>query len=553
MQKISLKAGIAAGSLLLGSALTSCDRQEEKDARAEDPRPNIVLFFTDDNAFTYWGFGGGPDLSPRIDGIRAAGLEATEFYCSASVCTPSRYSLHTGKFAGRSEHPEFVEAFPEDEPYNIIWNTFLDGSRETTMGDILREAGYFTGFVGKWHLGFDRSPFQLPGDADPFDPEVDKVLKEYQSAVVEHVKKEGGFDFAASIVPQNNDDNFVDALQYHNLEWYAKGAMDFIDHAKREGRPYFLIVNITTHHGPCHTESIESDIRITQAGVVEGLEKVMPERSTIYERIMEKGYPVDFKTAGTLWTDDCVGSILDYLERKKVNNNTAVIFTTDHNRFDGKATCYQGGVHIPFVMQWPGVIEPGSTTNKRMMLTDLLPTFAEMAGSRVPDTLEIDGRSRMEWLMDPVMLEDDDETLFFEFGYTRAVISGKWKYIAYRLPEDKLKDMKNNRVSRAWSIKGMLSDEPCIFRYPHYFDADQLYNLEEDPDEQVNLAYDAEYDGIVLQMQETLKNYTATFRNVFEIKEPDPFYTSSEYRELAEKARQSIDMDQFYWYRKGCY
>lgn len=536
---------------LLAGGVSSCKLGKEEKISRSDRRPNIIMFLTDDNDFSYWGFGGGPDLSPNIDDIVNEGVEATQFYCAAPVCTPSRYSLHTGRYAGRCKDVNFRETYPEDQLYNIIWNTFLSEDEDYTLGDMLQEAGYTTGFVGKWHLGFDRSPFQLPHDADIFDPAVDSVLKAYQAAVVAHVKK-FGFNYAASIVPQNNDDSFVDALQYHNLEWYAKGALDFIEMNRNNDQPFFLIVNITTHHGPCHIESINADIRITQAGIVEGLDKVMPPRSSISERIMEKGYPLDFKTAGTVWTDDCVGAILEKLAKNKLEDNSAVIFTTDHNRYDGKATCYQGGVHIPFGMKWPGKIKAGTKTNKRMSLIDLMPTFAAMAETGIPDSILIDGQNRLDFLLKSKNVRKDDEVLFFEFGYTRAVLAGNYKYIAFRLPESLLDNMKNGKVKESYTFRGRTGDEPSVLRYPYYFDADQLYDLDEDPEEQNNLAYDPEYQGILKQMQERLKNYTESFRNPFPVENPDPFYTSAEYQLLNEAARD-IDMAQYYWYRKGCY
>ena len=100
----------------------------------------------------------------------------------------------------------------------------------------------------------------------------------------------------------------------------------------------------------------------------------MPPRESIDERIMEKGYPDDFKTSGTVWTDDCVGSSLIRSGATGLQKIQPVIFTTDHNRYDGKATCYQGGVHIPFGMKWPGVIKPVTVTNKRMEYTSGIST-----------------------------------------------------------------------------------------------------------------------------------------------------------------------------------
>ncbi len=545
------KFGISSSIIILGS-FTSCNFTKEPVPVRMDERPNILLFVTDDNASTYWGFGGGPDLSPTIDQIAREGIEATQFYCTAAVCTPSRYSLHTGKFAGRCSDSTFLKSHPENQPYNITWNTYLDSEREFSMGEIMKKAGYNTGFVGKWHLGFDASPFALPENANPYDPEVDVVLKTKHKALSQHIKETGGFDYVASAIAGNNDDIGVKALQYHNLEWLAKGARDFIEKNKDSDHPFFLIVNITTHHGPCHIESIDNDINITQEGIVEGLENIMEPRSTIYERIMEKGYPVDFKTAGTVWTDDCVASVLEKITEYEMDKQTAVIFTTDHNRYDGKATCYQGGVHIPFLMKWPGVIKAGTKTNKRMQMTDLLPTFAEMAKVELPDSLQLDGKTMLSFFTNPKKIKNDKDDLFFEFGYTRAVLSGQWKYIALRFPDQLLENMKNGKVNQSYAIRGQQVSEPSILRYPYYFDADQLYNIKDDPDEQINLAYNPEYEGKLKQMKAILTNFTSDFNHPFELENPDPFYISNEYRNLNAKAR-NIDMEQFYWYRKGCY
>lgn len=537
------------GTCLAMGSLICCSGNKSAHTENKDHRPNIILFFTDDNDFSYWGFGGGPDLSPCIDSIAAAGITASQFYCTSSVCTPSRYSLHTGKYAGRCTHEEFHTAFPEDQPYNIIWNTFLDPQKEKTLGQLLQEAGYFTGFVGKWHLGFDFSPFNIPKNGDPFNPLIDSLLKAQQKAVVSHVEKTG-FNFAASVVPANFDDDKVDALQYHNLEWIAKGALGFLDTCRKQEKPFFLIVNITTHHGPCHTESIDHDIRVTPEGIVDGLKGIMPPRETIYERIMEKGFPVDFKTAGTVWTDDLVHSVLSRANKIFSQESTAVVFTTDHNRFDGKATCYQGGIHIPFLMKWPGKIPAGSHTGKRMQIIDLLPTFLAMAESK--ENPIVDGQNRLNDLLNPVENQPDHEVLYFEFGYTRAVLKDNWKYIAFRLPPEHINEMKSGKTSKAIAFRGTVFDEPCIARYPWYFDADQLYDLSKDPDEQYNLANDPAYQGILLQMQENLLNVTQTFSNPFPVKEPDPFMLSSDYMKLV-KAAKNINLEQFYWYRKACY
>lgn len=530
-------------TLLIGLLLSACNNENAV-------QPNILIIFTDDNGFEYWGKTGGPDLSPNIDAIANEGLYASNAYISASVCTPSRYTLHTGKYASRCQHPKFLESFPDSVTCNITWNTFLDPAAEITLGKLLQDGGYHTGFVGKWHLGWDHSKFDFNEDDDPLDTAVDRQLKAFHEEAKAIVRK-AGFDYTASVTPINIDNHPVEAVRYHNLEWFAKGAMDFLEETSHQDKPFFLIVNLTTHHGPCHIPSIEQPVSLTPAGYIEDLDGIMPERQTIFSRIEEKGYNVDFKTAGSVWTDDCVKAILDQLASTGLSDETMVIFTTDHNRFDGKATCYEGGVKIPFFARYPGIIEAGSKMETRFQLTDILPTLLEAGGIPMPDGLEIDGTSIWPQISGESVQEVHDD-LFFEFGYSRGVLAGDWKYIAVRFPEELTELMKNGKTDRAFALRGLVTDEPCFKRYPDYFAADQLYNLSSDPDEQDNLAKNPEYAEKLREMQERLWHYTDNFRNPFP-KKADPFYETSAYDELAKKAVELTDMDRFYWFRQECY
>ena len=534
-------------SLLSLLLVASCNNRP-----GQPERPNIVFIFTDDNAFEYWGFGGGPDLSPHVDRIAAEGVTMTQAYATAPVCTPSRYSLYTGRYSGRCRLPEFRAEFPENEICNITWNTYLDPELETTIGNVFQKAGYTTGYVGKWHLGFDMEPWrkQFKENDNPRDPEVASVLKEYAEAANQTVR-EAGFDYAASVTPINIDNHPVKGVQFHNLEWFAKGAIDFLDMQGKSKKPFLLFVNITTHHGPCHMESIDQDVSLTPVGHVEGLVGIMPSRQSIYRRIDAKGLDADFKTAGTVWTDDCIGAIKDHLGEIGLEESTIFIFTTDHNRYDGKATCYQGGVHIPLLIKYPGVIEPGSECHVRLLLPDLFPTLMEAAGINQASCPDIDGRSAWKQVTG-VSDEPIREDLFFEFGYSRGVLFKNWKYIAIRHPDSLTQNMNSGLVDKAYALRGSITSEPCILRYPHYFDADQLYNLDQDPDEQVNLAYVQEHAGTLQMMKERLQAYTTTFENPFPVDHVDSFYTTAQFNLLVKNARE-IDMEQFYWYLRDCY
>ncbi len=542
----SISALTAGGLLLTACAGSSQQETEEPTNQA----PNIVVFLTDDNAHSYWGYGGGPDLSPTIDQIAADGVECTEFYTPSSVCTPSRYAFHTGKFAGRCEHEIFQEDYPDNQPYNIAWNTFLTPDKDVTIGDVLRENGYNTAFVGKWHLGSEEVDYGLNLEDDPRDPEVVAKLERMESVLFDEIR-ENGYDYVASVLPQNFDNLPVAALHYHNLEWIAKGAIELMDSLSEMEKPFFMVVNITTHHGPCHTESIDQDIRLTPYGYRDGMEGIMPPRETIYPRIEEAGYEVNFHTAGTVWTDDMVKAMLDKLDDTGEQDETALVFLSDHNRYDGKATCYQGGVNAPFLMKYPGVIEPGTVSNNRFMMIDMLPTFAEIAGLTEEKLPQMDGKSAWNAIKNPEK-QVLREYSYFEMGYTRAVLSEDgYKYVAVRFPDDLINNIKDGFIVRNTIGHGI--HQPTITRYPHLLDAEQLYYIPADPDEQVNLADDVEYSEKLDELKTMLETYTSTFENPFPIYDPDPFYESDTYTNMKKTARETLDMDQFYWYRDDCY
>lgn len=532
-----------------GIALTACSGIS-KEKEQVPARPNVILFLTDDNAFEYWGYGGGPKLSPTIDSLAAQGVNCQRFYCTSAVSTPSRYSLHTGKYAGHCADSAFRSKFPDTLPYSIEWNTNLDASKEFTLGEMYQEGGYATGFVGKWHLGFDHSPWHFSPSDDPANPEVSKRLKAYEKAVQKHIAGTG-FDMVLSAIPDNNDMHPIESLRYHNLEWYARGAMKAIDSLTASGKPFFLIINITTHHGPCHEASIDQNVNKTPYGFDRGLDTIMPSRSSIYSRITEKGYPVDFKTSGTVWTDDCVNAILSHLRKRQKADKTAIIFTSDHNRYDGKSTCYEGGVNTPFVMSYPEKIESGTVNRNLMQMTDLMPTLAEMCSISLPEDLRIDGKS--QW---PALSGKNSANvhkyLYFEMGYTRAILSEDgYKYIALRFPTKVIE--KIQKGDTIYNIMGDKRHQPTISRYPHLLSADQLYELSTDPNEQVNRFEDKQLSAKRTELQEQLKRYLALFNNPFVLENTDPVYLNPMYKKMQENAKKTLNMNQFYWYQQNCY
>jgi arylsulfatase A-like enzyme len=409
-----------------------------------------------------------------------------------------------------------------------------------SLGSVLQSAGYRTGISGKWHCGRPRRELGLPdlaADDDPDDPEVDAKLHTYQRILQAEVRRTGGFDYASSIVWGNNESFPVAKLQTHNLEWITQGALDFLDECG-EDQPFFLYVTPTAFHGPPHEESYELDERYTQGGKRANPFGCHPPRSRMRERLADRGLPYNHDTVGITWIDDQVGAILRKLASMGVADNTVVIFKVDHNTETGKGTCHQEGTHIPMVMRWPGVTVPGAVCRAQVQNIDFLPTVFEVAGVEPPAGMPLDGTS---WL--PLLSGDKERIhsdLFFEFGYARAVLYGRWTYIALRYPQRLIDAMASGELEEAPNhtnqrLQGQMN--VAIETYPAYFDPDQLFDVASDPGERHNLAGDPDYEDVLAMMKERLQVYLDTFEHPFDLRVPD-FMRSDRYRELCDATRQ---------------
>lgn len=520
---------------------------------AEAKRPNVLLIVSDDTDFSMLGYSGGKVLTPNIDRLAREGVHCTQFYTSTPVCTPARYNILTGHYAGRC--PSFSDKFPEGEPYDVTWNTDLLVEKEDCLGQAMQRAGYVTGYAGKWHCGpnlpvLGIEPFHP--DDDPSDPDIARRLREKQ-AVLQAQVRSNGFDYAASINWANTDNRVMRALQQHNIEWTCKGGLDFLDRYAGGEKPFFLHVATTTIHGPSHIESLKSDIRLTGAGYEDAHVGCMPPRESVLQRLEDaEGVELTHRTAGALWLDDCVGALVGKLREKGLENDTIIIYTTDHNCFDGKATCCQGGVHIPIVMRWPARLPAGGACDALMQNIDLAPTLMAACGARPTERMVVDGKDMLPWLTGERTDDPDRDDLYFEWGYTRAVATRKWKYIAWRQPQRMVDAMKSGATDKAYDMIGRFGSMLQARRYAHYWDPDQLYDLEEDPGEQHNLAHDLAHAEVLAGMRARLQGYLDLFDRPFDLGPVDDFLYSDAYRELCHAA-QDIDPNQWEWYRKNWY
>ena len=414
---------------------------------AQAERPNIIMFLIDDqNPSSITAFGG-DTYTPNLDRMAAEGMKFTRAYVSSSVCTPSRYSFLTGRFAGTSHSKLYADAVGGRENQGLPnFNVALERDN-MNVGNVLREAGYTTGFVGKFHLasepdfpefykGKDRW-IKIPKDASP-GPETSAQFKHNERWMRRYLQTLG-FSWAKNVYPENVHSPYSS----HNPEWTTVAALEFIEENK-DG-PFYLHLCSTLLHGPDKSwrKSMDHPL-ITGEGEVASLPEVMTPRAELLKTITEKGFDPDSHVAGEAWIDDSLGAILRKLKELGIDDNTLVIFAPDHGR-DGKASVFShGGCQVPMIMRWPKGIAAGQVCEELVQNIDLVPTFFELGKAEKPESYRIDGQSLTPLFKDGTA-NDWRDHLYLEMGAARATVTKKWSYIAVRHTKEQIAALRKPR------------------------------------------------------------------------------------------------------------
>jgi arylsulfatase A-like enzyme len=490
-------------------------------------KPNIVFIYVDDQDRADLSCYGGNLLMPNIDRLTQESMRFDRFYVSSPVCTPSRFSALTGRYASRGA--EMQKIWPVHEQINIGYEAGAYGE-QNTIAHVMKQNGYKTGIAGKWMQGVSEKVKMMDGSLDARDPDVARQVKENYKHLQESVKSTG-FDYAQSLYYVNPGQWWSDAplytpkeLRHHNQEWITKGAIDFIEQSKDE--PFFLYMPTTMVHDPMAYDSIKADPRVTQAGYLNEAPDVQPPRHTIFERLRGRG--IDFDNikpeqemqahflSGTLWLDDGIGAVLDKLDELGLGDNTVVIYASDNGR-KAKFSTYDSAAKMPCLIRWPGKIKPDSVCNELASNIDFAPTIYDICGITPPPNAVIDGKSLLPALTGGRYKRDH---IFMEITVERAVVTDdRFKYIAVRYPPQIRDKVDEGRLYNHWcqpmefGVWGHSYNAELY--YPSYFDADQLYDLSNDPDEQNNLADNPEYSEKLTQMKEIMRMYSRNLPHPF--------------------------------------
>ena len=524
---------------ILAISVFSCKPPTEVEVR-----PNVIFFIADDmtkDMFNCLQEGKGKNLSPNLDKLASEGTLMMGQHVASAVCTPTRYNCLTGRYASRAVNEIFLRKMKLSDGQTVVeWNTFIT-PQDTTIGNLLQDAGYVTGFVGKNHV-IEVPDNYIPDDffADPNDPVISQKLAENPEKFRIAFAR-SGFDYAEHIYDNNPIYIGLEKLAVHNLDWITEAGLDFIE--KNKKRPFFLYFATTTPHGPYEIErSWGADRRITPYGILDEPVELLSNKETILERLKNSGIEIsdrDLASKGNvLWLDDALGALIAKLKEIGEYENTIIVFFSDHGQ-SAKGTVYQGGTEDPSIIWKFGGFPCGPKTDAFVSNIDFAPTLLDLLG--VDYTYKgFDGESFAG------ILKGDDtpvhSSLYFEMGYSRGVRMGNMKYVAVRYPEYAVNYTIEQRkvlldeFNKRQTIQGKKihhtdptlpyshlqlipgggdAEQGSVNMYKSYYDADQLYDLSVDPNEQNNLANNREYKDELLIMKRELQKYLDTLPGTF--------------------------------------
>ena len=493
---------LAIAALLPLSAVGARSDQKPK-------RPNIIVFLIDDCDKHETSVYGGNVLTPNLDRMAREGMTFRNAYVTSTVCTPSRYTFLTGRYAGSSWFAEYLELFP---PGTQALPGFNVGLEEDNMnvGAVLAKHGYATGFVGKYHVGrgLDDEAYRkkhglhdVPKNA-PYTPEINRKQFENEKRLRELVKQRG-FTWAKNIYWENTKPPF----QAHNPEWTIQAAVEFIE--QHRDRPFYLHYATTLLHGPNGSwHKGLSRPKVTGEGMIDRELSAMPPRETVMQRINKAG--LTSNEAGYLWMDDSLGVLLKKLDDLGIAENTVVLFIADHGSGNKGSLQRHCGAEVPCIMRWPAGMKRGVRCDELIQNTDFAPTWFELAAVRPPAKYKVDGVSVAPLFTDPHKPVRDH--VYCEIGAARAVMTKRYGYITLRYTKDQIEGVRsgNRRIIKA--ITGLSGGVArSVTNHPDALAGDQLYDLEKDPRAQRNLAGKPQLKDTLQRLREKLTSELRRF------------------------------------------
>jgi arylsulfatase A-like enzyme len=446
---------LAALALVVALGASACS---DRGGTSSASTPNVLFVLADDLGYGDLGSYGNADAhTPNLDRLAAEGVRATQFYVGASVCTPSRAALLTGRYPGRMTLDPRGVFFPDS-------TNGLDPA-EVTIAELLQERGYLTALVGKWHLG--HLPEFLPGAQGfgvffglPYSNDMDEPHVPGEPPPVHPCNSL--LPDCRPGVPLMRDGGILEmpAVQETLTRRYTDEALAVMRRAAAEQRPFFVLY---AHHAPHTPLYAAEEFRGTTRGGLYG--DVVAE------------------------LDASVGELVAEIAALGLEDETLVVFTSDNGPWllwstdapvpqggqdagspgplrNGKSTTFEGGMRVPMIARWPGRIAAGRTVDAPATMLDWLPTLAGLAGAALPAGVELDGKDILPLLEGSAPRDAD----------------GAFRFLYYRQDNSGIGGYREGRWKLKLAVEG---GESVYARYDH---GDLLFDLDADPGEATDLA-----------------------------------------------------------------
>ncbi len=488
-------------AVLLSLSNSGCRKDDEKAGK-----PNIVFILADDLGYGDMSCNGANKVqTPNMDRLALEGMRFTNAYSPHSVSSPTRYSLMTGRYAWRTWNGHIT-----------VWanDPLLIDTARTTLPRILKSSGYRTAIIGKWHLGFGTP--RTPGWDPVKGPDYNRALKPGPLEV--------GFDYFYGI-PHVGQKPHVFIENHHVVGLEEGDTMEIVLDERWEDRPVYLErIGVPAHsfkgNEEVRYEHEELAVHLTRKAV-DWIETRRKEPFFLYFAHRNVHGPIipnpRFRGATEIGVygdfikelDWSVGEILDALDREGLTENTLVIMSSDNGAvkdyldskiieynghrpngpfFGQKTEAYEGGVHVPLLVRWPGVVEPGSESGILVALTDMLATIAELMDFPLAWNAGEDSFSFLYELLGKEPEQPVRENVVVDAtSGIMAIRKGPWKLIGGQggggVHWDE--DANIRMLPHKWHYPGDPRNPPG-----------QLYNLENDIGETDNLYY-SNYETVV--------------------------------------------------------
>ena len=374
-------------------------------------RPNLIYIVADDLGFADLGCYGGRDadfgaVSPHIDALAAGGLRFTQGYSNSPVCSPTRFALMTMRYQYRLRGGM-------EEPINSKskGSTTLGLPAELpTLPSLLREAGYSTALLGKWHLGYPPAFGPLRSGYDRF-----------------YGIMAGGVDYFTHRSSKGDHDLYVDDAPHAEIGYLtdllsqrAQSHVRQCAGAARDDHPFFLSLHYTAPHWPWETRD-DADV----APTLSNLFHLDGGNVNTYRRMIHH-------------MDEGIGALVSTLREEGLLENTLIVFTSDNGgeRFSdnwplvgGKMDLTEGGIRVPWIAHWPAGIAPGGISTQHCMTMDWSATMLALGGGQPDPAYPLDGVSLVPVLSRPETTFE--RSLYWRMNHRgqRALRQGDWKYL----------------------------------------------------------------------------------------------------------------------------